>query len=175
MLLVFFIIGCMIWCACTYYYYPWYVAVKKAVAIIYPTKNNNVTGIIMFEQKSDGVLITADLKGLTPGLHGIHIHEFGNCACDDGVCAGDHFNPYNSKHGGPDLLERHVGDLGNINADEYGDAYYSYLDRYIVLNGSYSIIGRSVVIHADEDDLVSQPIGNSGARIGVGVIGIAKI
>lgn len=166
----------IIWVASNYYYcLPWYNRVKKAIAIIYPTKNNQVTGVIIFEQQSDGVLITADLKFLTPGLHGIHIHEFGNCACDDGVCAGGHFNPYNNNHGGPDSLERHLGDLGNVNADEYGNAHYSYIDKKIMLNGPYSIVGRSIIVHADPDDLQSQPTGNSGKRLAMGVIGIGKI
>ena len=124
--------------------------------------------------KSGGIRIEAELKGLKPGVHGFHIHEYGNCLCPEGKCAGDHFNPTNAKHGGPNDAQRHVGDLGNIEADMQGNARQILDDHVITLNGPQSIIGRSIIIHEKPDDLTSQPSGDAGTRIGCGVIGIAK-
>jgi len=157
-----------------YYHSPLYPSVAKAVAIVYPTKGNTVTGTVVFTQETDGLHISANLTGLTPGKHGFHIHEFGNCVCDDAKCTGDHFNPTGQPHAGPDATKRHVGDLGNIEADAQGNATYSYVDSVTKLNGPDSIIGRAVIVHADADDLTSQPSGNAGARVGAGVIGICK-
>lgn len=144
--------------------------VKRAVAIIKPIKGNQVQGKVFFKKVDDGIRIVADIDGLTPGKHGFHIHEFGDCGGDDGAAAGAHFNPTNKKHGGPDSEERHVGDLGNLVADEKGHAHYERIDKVIAFEGANSIIGRSVIIHADADDYKSQPAGASGAKIACGVI-----
>ncbi len=157
-----------------YYYSPFYQSITKATAVIHPTKGNTMSGVVTFKQLKDGLHITAHLSGLTPGKHGFHVHEFGDCACDDAVCAGSHFNPTNKPHGGPHSSERHVGDFGNITADDQGNARYEYVDTHAMLNGPSSIIGRAVIVHADPDDLTTQPTGNAGARIGCGVVGIAQ-
>lgn len=157
-----------------YYYSPLFDRVDQAIAVIAPTKGNSGTGTVTFTQQKDGVHILGKLTGLPEGTHGFHIHEFGNCACDDGICAGSHYNPTNQAHAGMDDAHRHVGDLGNIIADAQGNALYSIIDTHVSLNGPHSVIGRTVIIHADADDLVSQPSGNAGARIACGVIGIAK-
>lgn len=143
---------------------------KKAVAILNPTRGNNVTGIVNFEVVEGGVRITATVDGLTPGKHGFHIHEYGDCSAPDGASAGGHFNPSRKKHGGPDHLERHVGDLGNIVADETGHATYDRLDSIISLKGPDTIAGRSIVVHSLPDDYKTQPTGNSGGRVACGVI-----
>lgn len=142
----------------------------KASAVLKGLKDNKIKGSVTFTKQQDGVLIIADVEGLTPGKHGFHIHEHGDCSSVDGMSVGGHFDPTHSKHGGPDSTERHVGDLGNIEADASGKAHYQRVDRVIRLHGKDTIIGRSIVIHADADDLTSQPAGNSGARIACGVI-----
>lgn len=147
--------------------------VSKATTRLYPTKGNTVTGIVIFEQESNGVRIKGTFEGLKPGKHGFHIHEMGDCTCDDAQCAGGHYNPTHQPHGAPDATERHVGDFGNIEADENGTAMYDRLDTVVKLNGPTSIIGRGVIVHADPDDF-SQPVGNAGARVACGVIGIAS-
>jgi Cu-Zn family superoxide dismutase len=76
--------------------------------------------------------------------------------------------------GSPNSEMRHKGDLGNVEANEEGVAQMEYLDKHLKLNGINSIIGRSIIVHADEDDLTSQPTGNAGARVACGVIGIVK-
>jgi Cu-Zn family superoxide dismutase len=144
-------------------------AASCAYADIHPTPGNQVQGRVIFQQQGNGVRITAHLTHLKPGTHGFHVHEKGDCS-GDATSAGGHYNPYNQPHAGPDSSKRHVGDLGNIVADEKGVAFYDRVDSYIALDGPYSIIGRAVIVHADPDDFVTQPTGNAGARIGCGVI-----
>ena len=148
---------------------------QKAIAVIRPVGDKKVSGTVTFTEDADGVRIHAELSGLSPGQHGFHVHEFGDCAAVDLSSAGGHFNPTHKPHAGPDASERHEGDMGNIEADSSGKATLDYLDHHISLgNDDQSVIGRSVVIHAKPDDLKSQPAGDSGARIGCGVIGVAK-
>ncbi len=152
---------------------PFYTPVTKAVALVYPTKDQKTTGVITFTQANQGVRVTVDLQGLTPGKHGFHVHEHGNCNCPDANCAGGHYNPTNEPHAAPIMQHRHVGDFGNVEADKDGVVKTEFIDTHISLNGIHSIIGRSVIVHEKEDDFVTQPTGNAGARWGCGVIGIA--
>lgn len=149
-------------------------APTTAVCVLHPTEGNDVSGRVTFTQTAQGIKIVADVKGLAPGKHGFHVHEYGDCSAPDGTSTGGHFNPENMKHGGPNDTERHVGDLGNLVADEDGNAHYERTDTFIALSGPHSIIGRGIIVHAGEDDLTSQPTGAAGARVACGVIGIAK-
>jgi Cu-Zn family superoxide dismutase len=147
----------------------------NAIAVLHPTGNNKVSGTVTFTEVADGVQVHAEITGLTPGNHGFHVHEFGDCSATDLSSAGGHFNPTNKPHAGPDDTERHVGDMGNVEADASGKAKLEYLDHQISLtNDQSSVIGRSVIVHGKADDLKSQPAGDSGARIACGVIGRAK-
>ena len=148
--------------------------ISKAVCMVYPTQGNTVSGTVTFTKVSGGVKVVADLQGLNPGKHGIHIHECGDCSAADGMSAGGHFNPMSKSHGAPMDAMRHEGDMGNIVADASGKAHLEYVDTAISLDGLTSIIGRSVIIHKNEDDLKTQPTGNAGARVACGVIGIGK-
>jgi Cu-Zn family superoxide dismutase len=151
---------------------------KRAVCVM---RGNGVYGIAHFGQVGDKfpVEIRASFSGLTPGKHGFHIHEWGDNS-DGCTTAGGHFNPYSRKHGGPDDDERHEGDLGNVEADTKGEARYFRADSNITLYGPNSIVGRSLVIHRDEDDLGkgghedSATTGHAGPRLACGVIGMAK-
>lgn len=145
-------------------------SVTKAVAEVKPYKDNKISGVITFTKVSDGIQIIGNVHGLKPGKHGFHVHEHGDCSGEDGMKAGGHFNPTHTKHGGPDSPERHVGDLGNLEADADGYAHYERVDKVIALEGENSILGRSIVIHADPDDFTTQPTGASGARIACGMI-----
>jgi superoxide dismutase, Cu-Zn family len=153
---------------------PAIAAEREAVAVLHPTENNSVNGTVEFRPSPQGVEIEARIQGLSPGRkHGFHIHEFGDCTDPEAESAGDHYNPTDQPHGGPADRRRHVGDLGNIEADENGHARYSAVDPALSLDGPHSIIGRSVVVHAEADDLTSQPSGDAGTRLACGVIGIA--
>lgn len=148
--------------------------INKAVCVIYPTKGNTASGIVTFTKVDDGIKVTADIHGLMPGDHGFHIHQYGDCSADNGTSAGGHFNPENMHHAGPTDSKRHEGDMGNITADKNGDAHLEWTDALLSFYGENSVIGRGIIIHADKDDLKSQPTGNAGGRVGCGVIGIAK-
>jgi Cu-Zn family superoxide dismutase len=147
---------------------------SKAICVLYPAEGGKVTGIIFFEKVSEGIKVTVDIMGLTPGRHGFHIHEFGDCSAKDLSSAGSHFNPAMKSHGAPTDEMRHDGDMGNVVADESGKTHLEYIDRKITLDGENSIIGRAVIVHEKEDDLKTQPTGNAGGRIACGVIGKAK-
>ena len=148
--------------------------IEKAICVLEPTEGNKVSGTVTFTKEDNGIAINADLKGLAPGKHGFHIHEFGDISGLDGKSTGGHFNPEGKKHGGPDDVERHVGDLGNVVADADGNAHYQRVDTVIRFQGAHSIIGRAIIVHAGEDDLKTQPTGGAGSRVAYGVIGIAK-
>jgi Cu-Zn family superoxide dismutase len=149
-------------------------SVTKAVAVLSPTKGNSVSGTVIFTKVDGGVKIVADVAGLTPGLHGFHIHEFGDCSAPDATSAGGHFNPHHMQHGGPDAAVRHAGDFGNLEADTAGKAHYERVDTMISLDGADSIVGHGVIVHEKADDLKTQPTGNAGARVACGAIGVAK-
>jgi superoxide dismutase, Cu-Zn family len=147
--------------------------VTYAIAMVEGLGEHKVKGKVTFTQKGDEVEIVGEFTGLQPGKHGFHVHEFGDCSMADGKCAGGHFNPEGMPHAGPDDAKRHVGDLGNLEADGQGHASYNRTDSMIKLNGPHSIIGRSLIVHAKPDDFkTQQPPGNAGDRIGCGVIGI---
>ncbi len=142
----------------------------SATAVLHPTKNSVVTGIVHFTKQDGGILVDAEFQGLEPGKHGFHIHEVGDCSDPEGKSAGGHFNPHGADHGSQDSPVRHAGDFGNVDADEKGAATAKFLDSGLQMEGPDGIIGRSVIIHASEDDLTSQPTGNSGARMACGII-----
>jgi Cu-Zn family superoxide dismutase len=150
-------------------------AITKAVCVLTSTEGNAVHGTVTFTQQADGVLIEAHVMGLAPNSkHGFHIHEFGDISKSDGTAAGGHFNPGGHEHGAPDGAKRHVGDLGNIEADAGGHAMYKRVDKVVELNGVNCILGRGLIVHAGTDDLKTQPTGDAGARVAMGVIGAAK-
>jgi Cu-Zn family superoxide dismutase len=140
-----------------------------AMAQLEPKSGSQVTGLVAFRQVGDEVLVTGMIKNLKPGKHGFHIHDKGDCSSPDAASAGPHFNPTNHHHGGPDTAEHHTGDLGNIEANSGGIVQLNWKGK-LSLSGKDSIIGKSVVVHEGEDDLKTDPAGNSGARVACGEI-----
>lgn len=148
---------------------------NRLIAVVQPTQGNNTVGTVTFSKTSDGVRVVATITNLPPNsLHGFHIHQYGDCSAVDATSAGGHFNPHDRPHGGPTTAERHVGDLGNLASNDLGIAELDYVDETLSFSGIDSILGRGLVVHEQEDDLESQPVGNAGARIGCGVIGVAS-
>ena len=147
-----------------------------AVCVLLPTIGNNVTGIIQFAEENGKIHVTGTVRGLTPGKHGFHVHEYGDISgLQDGKSTGGHFSPGGHDHGKPsdEAAKRHVGDLGNIEADGSGVAKIDFMDDVIALHGEDSIVGRGLVVHAGEDKF-TQPTGDAGGRVAIGVIGMAK-
>jgi Cu-Zn family superoxide dismutase len=143
--------------------------VTKATATLESKSGSQVTGTATFTKVGDDVQVVADIQGLKPGKHGFHIHEKGDCSAPDAASAGAHFNPTMKHHGGPDNLDHHSGDLGNIETDASGKTHLDWKGK-LSLSGKDSIIGKSVVVHEKEDDLKTDPSGNSGARVACGAI-----
>jgi Cu-Zn family superoxide dismutase len=144
----------------------------SARAEIEPTAGNRVNGVIRFTEQGDTVRINGWLTGLEPGAHGFHVHEVGDCSAQDAESAGDHFAPEDNPHGSPRDLPgaHHAGDLGNLVAGEDGIAEVVAEDAELQLRGPDSLIGKAVIVHAEQDDFESQPSGDAGARVGCGVI-----
>ncbi len=148
--------------------------VTQLLATIMPVGDSNVRGSVLFEKVSDGVRVTARIGGLEKNQeHAFHVHEFGDLTSDDGTSAGGHFNPEGHDHGLPDQENRHAGDLGNLKADDNGNATHTVTVKNLKLNGKNSILGRAVIVHAKPDD-GGQPTGNAGDRIGAGTIGLTE-
>jgi Cu-Zn family superoxide dismutase len=144
---------------------------SSAVATLEPTKGNAAGGSVTFTPKGNKVAVAAKVSGLTPGSHGFHIHEKGDCSSGDGMSAGGHFNPLGKPHADPSTMDRHAGDMPMLVADASGNASLNVdLDVIAVGSGTTDVIGKAVVVHKDPDDFKTQPTGNSGARVACGVI-----
>jgi Cu-Zn family superoxide dismutase len=143
----------------------------KAIAVLSSASGSKVTGTVTFTKSGDGVKVVAEVAGLTPGKHGFHVHEFGDCSAPDATSAGSHFNPTNDPHAGHDADKRHMGDLGNLEADSSGKARLELTDKTMKLS---AVVGKAVIVHEKADDLKTQPTGDAGGRVACGVIGDAK-
>lgn len=146
---------------------------QEASAHLAPKSGNTtLSGHATFSQTSAGVKLILHVTGAPPGEHGAHIHETGDCSDAEAKSAGGHWNPDQHKHGAPPPSSAHLGDLGNLTVAADGTGTLELTSETWKLgNGSpQDVIGRAVVIHAGADDLVTDPAGNSGARIGCGVI-----
>lgn len=154
-------------------YMPWSDASRaSARAKVAPTQGHTAKGVVEFLQRGDDVHVTASFSGLSPGPHGFHIHERGDCSAPDATSAGGHFDPTGKPHGDPmQAGEHHLGDLPMLQADASGNARLNATIRGgSLLGGATNLVGRSVVVHAQRDDFRSQPAGDSGSRIACGVI-----
>ena len=163
----------------------------NAICVFTNNSVKSIKGYVTFKPTLRGLQIKVIMEGLKPGKHGFHIHEYGDLSegCSS-LCS--HFNPTNSVHGGRDTSERHLGDLGNIIADNNGKVNMTIYDKNLTITGEYGIVGRSVVVHEKEDDLgkggidknnniVNEDVrkeslktGNAGKRIACGVIGYKR-
>ena len=143
----------------------------RADATLEARSGSTVNGTVGFQSVGQKVRVEARVAGLTPGAHGFHVHEAGDCSAADASSAKGHFNPASKSHGHHDGAERHAGDMPNLMADASGKATLVVeLDMLSLNEGPAGILKRSVVIHADPDDYKSQPAGNSGKRVACGVI-----
>ena len=149
-----------------------------AAALVRPTTapGSTVQGTATFRESDGGLVVALSLRGLAPGTHAVHIHENPECGPGDdgtpGGAAGGHWDPLDSEdHGASDedLDNKHLGDLGNVEAEADGTAEVVFAVSPFPTE-EYSVAGRAVMVHSGRDDLESDPGGNAGARIGCGVI-----
>ncbi len=136
------------------------------------TDQSPISGTATLTDTPDGLKVSVQVANVTPGTHGIHIHQFGACH-DAGNGAGGHCNPDGVKHGylpKDGFTSAHAGDLGNIEiaADGTG-TLEAMVHGLMVTGGKYNVAGRSIILHEKPDDF-GQPTGNAGGRIGCGVI-----
>jgi Cu-Zn family superoxide dismutase len=143
----------------------------SATATLVSTSGSTASGVVNLTQLADGgVEVVVNLRGVPPGVHGFHIHENGSCA-DNGNAAGGHYNPTGTPHGAPNADPHHAGDFGNVTADENGNVNTRFVTRSItVAEGPTTAVGHAIILHANPDDLQTQPTGNAGARIACGVV-----
>jgi len=142
---------------------------EVATAQVAPASGSSVSGSVKFTRRGDDTLVEVNLSHLSPGAHGFHVHEKGDCSTADALSAGGHFNPTGQPHGGPDA-PHHKGDLGNLTAGSDGTVNVNFHVKGLELSGDNGVIGRSVIVHGGADDLATQPSGNSGKRLACGII-----
>lgn len=145
--------------------------IALATAKLGPLAGSGVSGVVTFRTVEKGVEVTIEAIGLSPGAHGFHVHEWGDCSAPDGSSAGEHFNPDGTEHGAPTGAHCHAGDFGNLVADASGHGVVRFVTHQISLGGGANcVLGRSVILHEREDDTVTAKTGNSGKRIACAVI-----
>ncbi|MEM8757790.1 MAG: superoxide dismutase family protein [Planctomycetota bacterium] len=146
------------------------------IAVVRSVGDSNVTGTFRFTNAERGVRVVGSVSGLTPNAkHGCHIHVYGDATdLEKGISAGVHFNPFDHEHNLPPAQHRHAGAFPNLVADAQGNATLDFIDETITLTaGVTAILGRSVIIHENED-IGAQPWGGAGPRIAIGIIGLAN-
>jgi len=138
-----------------------------------PKSGSTVSGTATFTEKNGTVTFTTKISGLKPGVHGIHIHEKADCSAADVASAGGHWNPTHTKHGKWTDAEHHKGDIGNITADENGNATMTLKTTEWCIgcgDETKDILGKGLIVHANPDDFTTQPTGNAGGRIACSAI-----
>ena len=153
-----------------------------AAALVHPTTAGSAEGTVRFEEMDGGLAVRVSLRGLQPGMHGLHLHQNGACgpADTDGDgrpepagAAGAHWDPMSTNdHGGPDetMGDKHMGDLGNVEVGPDGMAEVEMMVDDLAVAGQHGVVGHAVVIHRGQDDLETDPSGGSGDPVGCGVI-----
>jgi len=138
-------------------------------------EDTDFTGTVTFTQQGDGLIVIADFAGVdTPGEHGFHVHETGDCSHDAAgkhfTSAGGHFNPNNVEHACPPNEPRHAGDLGNVQIGTNGAGRSEQTTNLLTLSGPNSVVGKAIILHTGADDCQTQPTGNAGDRLACGVV-----
>ncbi|SHJ00173.1 superoxide dismutase, Cu-Zn family [Cruoricaptor ignavus] len=126
-------------------------------------------GTAKFTQSGEKVSLALNVKNLTPGIHAVHIHEKGDCSDPKAENADGHWNPTSEKHGKWGHSEFHSGDIGNLTADNSGNAKLNFsTDKWCLgcSDEQRNIIGKTLIIHEKADDFHTQPTGNAGGRVG---------
>jgi Cu-Zn family superoxide dismutase len=151
---------------------PTALPLQVAVADIGPASGSELGGRATFTRTDGGVQLDLELENASPGVHAVHLHEFGDCSADDASSAGGHWNPTGEDHGKWGEPPFHLGDIGNVEVGDDGTGSLTMTtDLWSLGDGSDTdVVGKSVVVHAGADDFTSQPSGAAGDRIGCGVV-----
>lgn len=130
-----------------------------------------VSGTVTLTSVGEGVRVQVRVSGASPGAHGLHFHQKGDCSAQDASSAGDHFNPTQQPHALPTSSKRHLGDMGNITVSAGGEGTIDVTvpGATLAANAPNTLLGRALILHAKPDD-GGQPSGNAGTRIGCAVI-----
>jgi superoxide dismutase, Cu-Zn family len=134
------------------------------------TGTGGSVGTLRIGSSQQGVRITGSLTGLTPGVHGIHLHAVGRCEGTDFTSAGGHFNPTGAQHGMQNSMGPHAGDLPNITVNAAGQANVDVATNRATIAALLDADGAAIVVHAAADDQRTDPSGNSGGRVACGVL-----
>jgi superoxide dismutase, Cu-Zn family len=141
-------------------------------------KDGKAVGVATFRESSGGVTVDVNVKGLTPGLHAVHVHAVGRCDAPAFTSAGGHFNPGQKKHGYKSPEGAHAGDLPNMLVAKDGTGRFeAFTDGMTLKSGATSVFdkdGSALVIHAGVDDNITDPTGNAGDRAACGIITMAR-
>ena len=149
--------------------------VKKQTVEIKDAKGNSI-GTAVIKSSGKGVEVDLNVKNLPPGDHALHFHQNAKCDPPDFTSAGPHFNPDKKQHGFLNPLGHHNGDMANFTVESNGTAKVTIKNADVVLgtgseaNSLFANGGASLMIHAQADDMKTDPAGNAGARIACGVI-----
>lgn len=141
--------------------------INEVKLVLESKSGTNTSGTAQFSEKGGKVTFTANISGLEPGVHAIHIHEKADCSSADAASAGGHWNPTFKKHGKWGEGEYHKGDIGNFTADENGNGKITLTtDEWCIGCGDATkdILGKAIIVHKGADDFVTQPTGNAGGR-----------
>jgi len=144
----------------------------EAVAVIKEKSGSTTKGTADFKAPAKTVTLVIQIEGAKPGQHAVHIHEFGDCSAPDATSAGEHWNPLNKMHGRWGSESYHLGDIGNLTVDDTGKGTLTFTtDEWAIgTGGANDVVGKAIVVHASQDDFMTQPGGNAGDRIACGVI-----
>ncbi|MFT3764075.1 MAG: superoxide dismutase family protein [Minicystis sp.] len=147
----------------------------RATGTFQAKEGTSVSGTVEAVEEGGAVRLRVNLKGAPPGVHGIHLHEKGDCSAPDFSTAGGHFNPTGAPHSCPPKVPRHAGDFGNIEIGADGLGHLELVaDGITIAPGPTSIAGKAMILHHGKDDCTSQPAGDSGMRIGCAILTVPQ-
>ena len=160
--------------ACSLPYVPPFTSPPPAAVAHLADSAGRVVGNAVFLQDGGSVRILLDVFGVAPGSKAVHIHEVGECAAPSFESAGAHFNPDKKQHGTGSPRGPHAGDLPNVFVEATGKGHLEFTAKRVTLKkGAHSLLdgkGAALVLHADADDMRTDPDGDSKGRVACGVI-----